>query len=125
MALTMRPAPVGAAPVFAPARTSPVVRTEGAGIVVALQGESDISTRRVLWNVLSRIIAFGVGDVVVDLGEATFIDTAIVRCFATSHQLLDPQGRKLTFRSPPRLAARVLDVFGLTDLIETKQSVQL
>jgi hypothetical protein len=39
-------------------------------------------------------------------------------------QLLDRRGRALTFRSPSRLAAHVLDVFGLTDLIESRPSGQ-
>ena len=63
------------------------------------------------------MIALRTGDVVIDLTESTFVDTAIVRDFADAQQLLDRQGRKLTFRSPSRLATRVLHLFGLADLI--------
>ena len=70
---------------------------------------------------LSKVIALSTGDVVMDLTEATFIDTAIVRALAGAQQLLDRQERKLTFRSPSRLATRVLHLFGLTDLIEPRQ----
>jgi hypothetical protein len=42
-----------------------------------------------------------------------------VRAVAMGHQLLQGQGRRLSLRSPSWLAAQVLDVFGLTDLIES------
>ena len=57
----------------------------------------------------------------IDLAEAEFIDTAAVRVLAVGHQLLDERGRTLTFRSPSRLAARVLHMFGLTELIEGRE----
>jgi len=60
----------------------------------------------------------GAGDLVLDLAELTFIDTATARVLATAQQLLDRQNRGLTLRSPSRLTAQVLHVFGLTDLIE-------
>jgi anti-anti-sigma regulatory factor len=67
---------------------------------------------------LSRVIASQSGDVVIDMAEAEFIDTATVRVLAVGQQLLADRGRRLTFRSPSRLTARVLHLFGLTDLIE-------
>jgi anti-anti-sigma regulatory factor len=75
---------------------------------------------RALADVLSRVIAHGAGDVLIDLAPVTFIDTATVRSLATGQRLLDRTGRALTFRSPSRLAVRVLDLFGLTDRIETR-----
>jgi hypothetical protein len=44
-----------------------VVRLERAHTVIVLQGDADASTRRVLSDVLSRVIASRVGDVVIDL----------------------------------------------------------
>jgi len=95
----------------------PVVHVERTRIVVALHGEADISTRRALGDALSRVIADGAGDVVIDLADATFVDVAVVRVLATAQQLLDRQARVLTVRSPSRLAARVMDAFGLKGLI--------
>jgi anti-anti-sigma factor len=103
----------------------PAVHEEGTRTVVVLRGEADLAARPVLADVLSRVIALRAGDVVIDLTEAEFLDTAIVRALAVGEQLLDRRGRRLTFRSPSRLAARVLDVFGLSDLIETEGFVQL
>jgi anti-anti-sigma factor len=102
-----------------------VVRAEGTRTVVVLTGESDISTGPVLSTVLSRVIALHARDVVIDLAEAEFTDTAAVRVLAVGQQLLDDRGRTLTFRSPSRLAARVLHMFGLTDRIEAREAAQL
>ena len=121
MALTMLPPSTDTVQrVVRGAVTSPVVHAEGTHTVVTLRGEADVSTRPALADVLSRVIAHGAGDVVVDLAPVTFIDTATVRALATGQQLLDRTGRALTFRSPSRLAVRVLDLFGLTDQIETR-----
>ncbi|MDQ6614358.1 MAG: STAS domain-containing protein [Actinomycetota bacterium] len=101
-----------------------VVRADGAHTIVVLRGEWDFFTRPVLSDVLSRVIALPVGDVVIDLAEAEFIDSATARVLAVSWQWLDRRGRALTFRSPSNLAAKVLDQFGLTDLIEARDRAQ-
>ena len=97
------------------------VRHEGATTVVVVRGEADSSTTAVLSDALSRLIATPGGEVVIDLYEAELIDTAPVRTFAVAVQLFSDHGRKLTFRSPSRLAARVLDLFGLSQSIERRE----
>ncbi len=106
-------------------RSVAVVRADGAHIVVVLRGEWDFSTGPVLSDVLSRVIAMPAGDVVIDLAQAEFIDSATGRILAVAWQLLDRRGRPLTFRSPSRPAAKVLDLFGLADLIEARDRAQL
>jgi anti-anti-sigma factor len=96
------------------------LRAEREATVVVLLGEADVSTTSVLSDVLSRVIASGAGDVVVELAEVKFIDTATVRTLAVARKLLDGRGCNLTFRSPSRLAAHVLDLFGLSSLIEAR-----
>jgi anti-anti-sigma factor len=95
-----------------------VERTEGTRVVVGLRGEWDLHSRAALADALSRVIASSRGDVVIDLSETDFIDTAIVRAFADGQQFLHSLGRRLTFRSPSRVATRLLALFSLTDLIE-------
>jgi anti-anti-sigma factor len=104
-------------------RSVAAVRAEGTRTVVVLRGEWDLSTRSVLADVLSRVIASGTGDVVIDLAEAEFIDTATVRAFVDAQHLLDGHGRRLSFVSPSSLARRLLDLFGLTDRIDHRRSV--
>lgn len=125
MALTILPPAAGTASGAGSVPSISVVYAESGRTVIALGGELDISTRLDLSRVLFEVIGSRSGDVVIDLAETTFIDTAIVRTLATGQELLDRQGSKLTFRSPSRLAARVLQVFGLTDLIETQEPIQL
>ena len=94
---------------------------DGNRTVVALAGEADLSNRSVVADVLSRVIASSDDDVVIDLADVEFVDTATVRLFCVAKQLLDGRGRALTFRSPSRLVARMLGFFGLADLIETRE----
>jgi anti-anti-sigma factor len=123
MGLTMLPPPAGTVPIFRCALTTDVVYAKDAPTVVGLRGEADISTRPVMCDVFSRVIALGAGDVVIDLSETTFIDSAAVRVLATARELLDRAGRRLIFRSPSRLAVRVIEVFGLTGLVEVPTPV--
>jgi anti-anti-sigma factor len=118
MALTIPPPAEETVPSVGSVPAIPLVHAERRGTVIALRGEADVSTRRALSDVLSRVIASRSGDVVIDLAQTTFIDTAIVRTLSEGRQLLVRQGNNLSFRSPSRLAARVLQVFGLTHLIE-------
>ena len=119
MAYTMlRPPADTAQGGFRCAVASPILHAEATRTVVTLCGEADLSTRPALADVLSRVIATGSGDVVVDLAAVTLIDTATGRSFAIGQRLLDRTGRTLTFRSPSRMAVQVLDLFGLTELIE-------
>jgi anti-anti-sigma factor len=101
-----------------------VVREEGRRTVVVLRGEADMSTTSVPSEAMSWVIASRTGDVVIDLAELEFIDSATVHVVADAQQLLARAGRTMTFRSPSRLATRVLHVFGLSDLIEAREEVQ-
>ena len=103
-------------------RLSPLLtiasRTEGADTIVALHGESDFSTTTSLSDALAHVVAVDAGDVVIDLTALTFLDSATVRAFARLQELLAHHDRALTVRSPSPTAGRILDLFGLTDLIE-------
>jgi len=92
--------------------------------VLALQGEVEASTAQLLVDSMSAMIEWSVGDVVVDLTEVEFIDIASVRVLDEARQLLWREGRHLTFRSPSKLAAMVLGLFGLTDLIEASEGAE-
>ena len=123
MSLTMLRLSADTGPSVPTASMVRAVHGQGSPTVVALRGEADTSMRLVLCDVLCKVIALADGDVVIDLANATFINTAIVRTLAEAQRLLDRQGRALTFRSPTRLAAGILVLFGLTELIETTQPV--
>jgi anti-anti-sigma factor len=96
--------------------------SEGTTTVVALRGEADVATLPVLLDVLARAIAIHEGPVVIDLAGAQLIDTATVRALDRARQFLATKDRDLTFRSPSKLPARVLDFFALSDLVERRGS---
>jgi len=94
------------------------VREDGTGTLVIVRGEADFSSATVLSEALSRVIVRRCGDVVIDLAKLEFIDSASVRVLTACKRILDREGRRLTLRSPSRVAARALDVFALSGLIE-------
>jgi anti-anti-sigma factor len=89
---------------------------DGALTVVALAGEADRATLHVVQEVLADVITDRIGDVVVDLAEMEFIDTAALRVVLRARETLGDAGRQLTLRSPSRSASRLLGVFGLGHL---------
>jgi anti-sigma B factor antagonist len=91
---------------------------EGSATVIAPRGDADVATVAVLVDILAQVIADHHGPVIIDLTGTTFIDTATVRALERARQFLGDHGRQLTFRSPSRSAARVLALFGLSDLVE-------
>lgn len=105
----------------------PAVRAQGlvasvsdvsTAAVITLRGEADLFTLPVVVDVLARAIADHDGTVVVDLADTEFIDTGTVRAVACARQFLDDHGRTLTVRSPSKLAARILGLFGLSGVID-------
>jgi anti-sigma B factor antagonist len=93
------------------------ISAEGAVTVIAFRGEADIATLPVVSDALSRVIADQRGDVVVDLAETRFIDTATLRALVRARGVLHWGGRQLTLRSPSTIADRMLAVFGLSHLV--------
>jgi anti-sigma B factor antagonist len=123
MTVTGRP-PSARAAVASDPRSTPIVRSEGTRTVVVPRGEADFFTSPALLDVLSQVIDLRAGDVVVDLGAVDFIDSAAVPIVARARHSFADRGRKLTFRSPSRVAARLLDLFGLSDYIEVGEEAR-
>lgn len=98
------------------------VSTEGTSTVVALRGEADVATLPVLMRALSCVVADHHGDVVVDLAQTSFIDTATLRAVLQAREALNGSGRRLTIRSPSRIAGRLLTVFGLFGLVSPQET---
>ena len=94
------------------------VSVDGMDTVITLRGEADLFTLPVVVDVLARVIADSDGPVVVDLAGTDFIDTGTVRAIARAWEFLNNRGRVLTVRSPSRMAARVLELLGVSHLIE-------
>jgi anti-anti-sigma factor len=124
MALTIVPPSAETIPARSNSPLSGGPEHAASSVVVVLGGELDLFARPLLSDVLSRVIDTDTGDVTIDLADTTFVDTATVRTFAAAHLSLTRRGRRLSFRSPSRLATKVISNFGLADLIETGQQVR-
>ena len=94
-----------------------LMSAEGAITVVALRGEADVATVPVVVDALARVISDQDGDVVVDLAQTDFMDTAALRAVLRAREELHGGERQLTLRSPSRIAGRLLAVFGLSQLV--------
>jgi anti-anti-sigma regulatory factor len=90
--------------------------TDGRPELIVLRNESDLTIRPDLATVLARVLT-GHRDVIIDLAETDFIDTDTFFTMAAAARLLHRDGRRITFRSPSRLATRVLNLYGLGHLI--------
>ena len=97
---------------------SPVLATRNR-TVVCLDGEHDIATLPFLTDTLAKAISADDTDLVVDLSRVTFLSAATIDELVRGRNTLRHQSRDLTLRSPSRCASRLLDVCGLTDLVET------
>ncbi len=86
--------------------------------VVMLRGEHDCSTASGLAEMLSSAAALDDADLVVDLGDVTFMDASTLSVLVAIRVALGRQERSLTLRAPSNMARSVLGICGLSDLIE-------
>ena len=100
-----------------PGRLDVLLSAEGPAAVVALRGEADVATLPAIVDALAGVIADRDGNVIVDLTQTAFMDTAALRAVLRAREVLDGRGRELTLRSPSRIAGRLLGVFELSHLV--------
>ena len=93
--------------------------TDAVHTVVALRGELDAAALNTLVDTFDDAIAQDDSDVVVDLADVEFIGAAWIGALIRSRAALRAQDRELTVRSPSRVVYRLLDLCGLSYLIES------
>jgi anti-anti-sigma factor len=84
-------------------------------LVVELAGELDMATAPELTETLSRLVEEGPNEIILDLSNLAFIDSAGIAVLITTQNQLMAQGRKLMLRS---LKPNPLEVFKITGLLE-------
>ena len=89
-----------------------------AGVVVRLRGEHDLATRASVSAAIGARVALGRGDVVIDLSEVTFMDASTVGVIVDACTALRYCDRDVVLRDPSSCARRLIDLCGLTDLVE-------
>ena len=108
-----------------PTRLRGPPRGAGTGLdptVASLRGEQDLSTVPALCEMLAGAIADGGADLILDLSAVEFLDASTVRVIAAAGEFLRARSRSLVLRSPSSCAQRVLDLCGLSGLVERDPS---
>ena len=85
----------------------------GGEVVISVRGELDLQTCPLLWNRLTEAIPLTQKRLVVDLRNATFIDSTGLAVFVRAFKRLRHRGSDLVLRSPNKSARKVLHVTGL------------
>lgn len=98
--------------------------TDVSPTVVSLTGELDAAALNLLLQAFDDAIERDDADVVVDLAGVEFIGAAWIGTLVRSRARLNAQNRELTLRSSSRVVNRLLDLCGLSYLIEPVGRVQ-
>lgn len=97
---------------------STVAAIGGVPRAVWLLGEHDMSTDSELAATIARAISLDDDDLVLDLSMVEFIGASTISVIVAGSQFLRARSRSLTIRSPSGPARRVLDLCGLSSLLD-------
>ena len=87
-------------------------------VVVALEGEIDLSAAPDAERRIAQAEAREPGRLVIDLREVTFMDSSGLRVLLTAHRRADQAGRGFALVKGGEAVERLLDVTGLTGRLE-------
>ena len=84
---------------------------------MALGGELDLAAGDGLLDRLRAELAHGPGEIVLDLGELSFIDSTGLRTLLQASDICDGQGSRLSIVACRGHVARVFDLTGLDSVL--------
>ena len=87
----------------------------GAGAIIRVRGELDAYGAPRLEEIGSDLIADGVGELVIELGETSFLDSSGLRAILTLHQRVGNDGGEFAIGNPSESVMRLLEITGLVD----------
>lgn len=87
---------------------------EGSTGVLSLSGELDASSAPQVDQAVDTLVTSGAADLVIDLGEVTFIDSSGLRSLIRARKGLGG-GEAVKLRNPQVGTIRLLEITGLTD----------
>jgi anti-sigma B factor antagonist len=96
----------------------------GGALVIAARGEIDQVSSRLVADALRRATLAGEGNVVLDMTETNFIDSAGISALLNGLRRLTRQRRKLIVVCPPGPPRRVFETLGLVgtfDLVSSRR----
>lgn len=106
-----------------PSSESPLaldVETRDRSVVIVLRGELDPHTAPELRAAMDAAVSDDTEVLVFDLGELVFLDSSGLRVIIAAHRELTGRGGRFVLRAPSDTTRRILDVTGLTELIEVE-----
>jgi anti-sigma B factor antagonist len=92
-------------------------RVEQGDVVLAVQGDIDVSSAPQLWHEIEPQLET-TRHVVVDLSKVSFIDSTGVGTIIRAVNALRDRGQRLTLRSPTPMTRTVFETVGLTRLVD-------
>jgi anti-anti-sigma factor len=98
----------------------------GAGVVVALRGDHDLSTKPRVVEALSRLRRESRGVIVIDLRQCSFVDSTIIAVILAAGRRDTPQEPNVSVVLPDDASyvSRALSVIGLRDLLPVRLSIE-
>jgi anti-sigma B factor antagonist len=92
-------------------------------IVIKLQGEVDLYAAPELKDHVNRAIESGKTKLILDLSEATFIDSTTLGILVSGMKRLRPRGGMLAVLCPDPTMARIFDITGLNRMFSVHDSL--
>jgi anti-sigma B factor antagonist len=93
-------------------------------IVIKLQGEVDLYAAPELKDHVNRAIESGKNKLVLDLSEATFIDSTTLGILVSGMKRLRPRGGMLAVLCPDPTMARIFDITGLNRMFSVHDNLE-
>jgi len=97
----------------------------GGRAVVAVAGELDLVTAPEVAAAVAGLIDSGHHSVVLDTADLTFMGAAGLRILDSAGNRLHSSGGSLTIRSPSPLLRRLLDIAGLSEIVDVEDDEQV
>jgi anti-sigma B factor antagonist len=93
-------------------------------MVIKLQGEVDLYAAPELKDHVNRAIESGKTKLVLDLSEATFIDSTTLGILVSGMKRLRPRGGMLAVLCPDPTMARIFDITGLNRMFSVHDTLE-
>ncbi|MGZ4202796.1 MAG: STAS domain-containing protein [Thermoleophilaceae bacterium] len=92
-------------------------------VVIRLQGEVDLYAAPELKDHVNRAIESGKTKLILDLSEATFIDSTTLGILVSGMKRLRPRGGMLAVLCPDPTMARIFDITGLNRMFSVHDTL--
>jgi anti-sigma B factor antagonist len=91
------------------------------GVVLALAGELDMAAAPALREALAAVTEGLEGDLTLDVGQLTFIDSSGLTLFVQEHKNLRSRGHELIILDPTRRTSRLFQIVGLDEFFTVRR----